>query len=783
MHNQCSSDFLWLRFFSINPMVSAEPIAHDGVPAAEIILEGDAAPLKYAAEELQTWTGRISGAELPILTQASQHPLKTLKIYLGTPETSPTIRTVVEKSYAADLAKLKGNDGFAIRQQGSNIYIFASEPKGILNGVYRFLDRNSDIIFVRALQGEEGFGTIYSKNPNLSADNVDLLEVPAFRMRGLQGDPAWGARLLTRNRTNLPGQPDTKAKLDRFGTVYAYSAHGVQPNEFKDNPGFFAMVGGKRGNSQYYTQLCYTNPELASVYMERLKSAAAANPAATSFDAQHADNWRVCECPVCTQPYKLPDGSTIAPNDPAFRSTIFFDFTNRAATMLKNEFPGQNKEVLALAYVWSNPAPKIKLSDNLAVHFAPFVRDQRHPIFHPVNTQWHKSIEQWMQQHKNIELFEYYFSTTLPWFYYPASDVIAEDLRYYVKNGVTGGMYQDGPDITSADSDKPLGDSAMSGAEFYDLSAIEFWVVSRLYWNPKEDVEALRDEFCRRAYREAAGPMRKFFATIHQTWQNDPAPCYYSDDPTMAVRRYIVEKQLEKPLRELLLEAEARAVHPGSKELVLRGRRLFEKWLVAEKKLGVRVTLDVPYSAKSASEDLDFNSALWKQAAVIDGFRPMGKPDESPKSVTKVRALHDRKNLYLAFECQEKPEVIQKIKALPAGSSLDDWNALGDIYIEMFFDGDQKAAGSYYQLAFGVNGNRYDGQGYSSTWSKPWSVKTAVDDSAWRAVLTLPLESIGVDITVNQQIGGMLLRGDGTSWQGGNVHQPAGFQTLRLKLD
>jgi hypothetical protein len=101
----------------------------------------------------------------------------------------------------------------------------------------------------------------------------------------------------------------------------------------------------------------------------------------------------------------------------------------------------------------------------------------------------------------------------------------------------------------------------------------------------------------------------------------------------------------------------------------------------------------------------------------------------------------------------------------------------------MFFDGDQKAAGSYYQLAASPDGNRFEGQGYSNTWTKPWSVKTAIGDQAWKIVVTLPLETIGVDITLNQEIGAMLLRSDLSSWQGGNVHQPAGFQTLRLKLD
>jgi hypothetical protein len=760
--------------------LQAMPVAVEGTAVAEIILEGNTAPETQAATELATWIQRISGAELPTGTVAGTQPTK---IYLGTPDTSPTIRQVTEQFYAEDLEKLKDNDGFAIRKKDDNLYIFASQPKGVLNAIYRLLDKNSDIIFVRAMESEEGFGTIYSKNPNLTLTVTDILEVPTFNRRSLQGDPIWGSRLMTHNRVFYPGNAKARALLDKTGTQYITHKHSVQPNEFKDKPEFFALFNGKRSSSQYYSQLCYTNPELAEVYLQRLKETATQMPDVSTFDSQHADNWRVCECPECTKPYQLADGTVIQPDDPAFRSTVFFDFTNKAALMLEEEFPGQNKQIQGLAYVWSNPPPKVKLSDNLIVFFAAFVRDQRQPIFHPINAKWHKSIEQWMKQHKNIEFFEYYFSSKLPWFYYPISDIIAEDLRYYANNGVKGGMYQDGPDITSTDSDKPLAGSTLTGGEFYDLSAIEFWVTSRLYWDPNQDVEALRDEFCRRAYREAAEPMRKFFAAIRDIWQKDPSPTYYSDDPVMAVRRYIVENNQQEPLRNLLAEAESKAQHPGSKALIQRAQRLFEKWLVEEHKLGPRITLDIPYAKESMADNLDFSSDAWKRAAVIDGFAPVGKPYDPAKSKTKVMLLHDRDHLYLAFECFDSPEKIAAIRALETGSNLDDWNAMSNNYIEMFFDGDQKSSGSYYQLAFGINGNRYDGQGYSSNWSKPWSVKTAVHDDAWRAVVTLPLDSIGVDINVDRLIGSMLLRSDGSSWQGGNVHQPAGFQTLRLLLE
>ena len=48
--------------------------------------------------------------------------------------------------FADDFAALKGTDGYAVRERNGRIVFIADCPKGHVNGVHRWLEKNSDII-------------------------------------------------------------------------------------------------------------------------------------------------------------------------------------------------------------------------------------------------------------------------------------------------------------------------------------------------------------------------------------------------------------------------------------------------------------------------------------------------------------------------------------------------------------------------------------------------------------------------------------------------------------
>jgi len=747
---------------------SAVELVKDGKPVAEIVIDAQApdATLQFAGRELQLWLEKISGGKLPIVSKVDK---ARTQIILGTPDASRAVKAI-EKKYATDLARMKGNDGFAIRTEGNTIYIFARISKGVLNGVFRLLELNSDIIFVQPLNAENGCGTVYGKRPTFSAEKADCVEIAALgyiRSLGTR-NRLWQTRL--RNRMVVKDTPQARKKLNHLGIIWSNQDAIIrQTKEGKEHPEFFAVRDGKPQEG-WYTQLCYSNEEMIDYYAKRIASAIESTPDdVRDIRTNHSDNNRVCQCEKCMKPITLPDGTIVKPDDPAFRSTAFFRFYNRAYNHAIESLgkPYPDKYLRVFAYLWSAEPPKLRLNKNLMVMFAPYVKSHKIPIYHPDNKPWGDRAEGWMKQHNNIYVYEYYLCTTTPRFYNPVADIAALDLRFYAKSGSVVGMYQD----------------SSGGAEALDASAIEYWVISRLYWDPEQDVEQLREEFCRRAYREAARPMREYYRKIQEVWHKDPVACTWNDNPIMSARRYIVNNNLQDPCRKLLERAESMAVHPGSKELIRRHRAVFEKWLRLEAKATKKVELSVPYRKNVSMESFDFDSGVWKDAAVIDDFRVRKSLDKPAPLPTVVKVINDRDNIYFGITClKENKALLKKLKGMKR-TARDVWPQ--SPFIELFIDGDQRKKSGYYQLAFNAIGSKYDARGRDAKYNNDkWEVRGHIGGDTWKIILKWPLGSFGRNITMNNRFGMMIYRNTGNStWLGINVHEPAGFNDLILEMN
>jgi hypothetical protein len=179
-------------------------------------------------------------------------------------------------------------------------------------------------------------------------------------------------------------------------------------------------------------------------------------------------------------------------------------------------------------------------------------------------------------------------------------------------------------------------------------------------------------------------------------------------------------------------------------------------------------------------DNFDFNSGVWKDAAVIDDFRirKSSKPAPLP---TVVKVVNDRDNIYFAITClKEDSNLLNKLKGMTA---RDVWPQ--PPFIELFIDGDQREKSGYYQLAFNAIGSKYDARGRDSKYNNDkWIVKGNIDSDTWKIILKWPLESFGRNITMNNRVGMMIYRNTGNStWLGINVHEPSGFNDLILQMN
>jgi len=530
-------------------------------PLASIVVAADASePEKNAARELRMWVRRITKAELPIVHEAAEKDGTFL--FLG--------ESFAKELYSDDLKALSGSDGFAIRTKGNRIYLFGAEPKGTLNGVFAFIENNSDLIWARP---HPDFGTVYSQNADFAAVWADALERPSTQYRGWLPNLGGGtdfALWANRNRNNyVGGLASTQfAWGDRveFG-----GGHNLQSFIPKGDARYYPMIEGKRPEtlSIWKHQICLSVPDLGTTYAANVvKYIQEKGPAGLNvFNIKIEDNWGVCECEKCLAPLTLPDGTVVKNDHPAFRSTQFYQFLNEVTRKINQTFP--DLQIQTYAYFYTAVPPLIAVDKNIFVLFCPYVRlDHLNPLYAPINRVWWERLTQWAKMTPNIVIREYYgiFNEGRP-----LAEVVAADVRADLELGVRSFTAEINPDFTQVWSDGVL----RGGEDGFDLSAMDFWMINRVYWNPEANLEDLRKYYIRRAFREAAPMMDKFFGVVRQGWYENLRPPSTWGNSVKMWKETIVSKGRLDEMQTLLDEALAAAENPSSQIMVAKIRDKF----------------------------------------------------------------------------------------------------------------------------------------------------------------------------------------------------------------
>ncbi|MBQ6923278.1 MAG: DUF4838 domain-containing protein [Kiritimatiellae bacterium] len=517
---------------------------------------------RLAARELARWLHELTGGTFEVVTEPTA--AKNAKIFLGAP--------FAKGRFDADLAALASataTDGFAIREKGGNLYIFGVRPAGTLYGVYAFIENNSDLIWAMA---DEKEGTVFTANPDLVATWTDAREIPVFRVRGWQGGPTVWRR---RNRINFGGRcPQGE------GFFCVEGGHLLCPQYYDTCVGlrqWNAMITGgdtKRPHekarperwNEYRVTACLRDPEFFKHAIDTVPQVRnimySMQTGVCVFGTD--DNLGWCECPKCTAPIKLPDGSLLTPEKDvaAFYGAWFYDYLNRLDDAIQKVRPGFVTSTFA--YFMAADYPPIPVNKTIVPWICTYPRRaQNEPIFAPVNQNWWRIYQAWANHSKDCLLYDYY---GLGFILNPKAEVHKFDLLAQRDIGF-------------------LANSAEGfGANEYMGVADERWCMSRLDWNPDLDVEQLHRYFTRRVYREAAPWVDKFRGTIRKAWlQHANRPVEFCEN--REVITVVTDLGLEKELLGYLDQAVKAAVHPASKVLVEKMRGDFRYYLTEKEKL------------------------------------------------------------------------------------------------------------------------------------------------------------------------------------------------------
>ncbi|YCM44623.1 DUF4838 domain-containing protein [Verrucomicrobiaceae bacterium 227] len=709
------------------PTLIAAPLVKDGKPLGEFVLPEDPAGAElYGSSDVRDLIAEITGAKVPVLNKASAS--KNEKVFIG---------TSFAGEFKEDLAKLGGNDGFAVRRKGDHVYVFGSRPRGTLFGLYSLLEKNTDLIFARP---DEVIGTVFGETSDLTLSETDFIDIPVFRTRVLA--PGWPRHRptgiwLLRNRDM---RRDIRANYKGFTELdldEAYNTHFSVPltEHIETHPEYFAydpIKKARRFVRHGEGTMCLSIPGLPAIWAKGLADRVAAHEKrfgrkVDSVRIGPGDNWYCCECEKCLAPITLEDGSKLACKDPdsikdpQFRSTQIFKFLNEAMPTwleLRPDIP-----LHVLAYIHFAEPPLVDLHPALGVYFAPYPTDNMHyPLLDERQRDpWRRRFERWLEMSPNLGMYGYLYSKPSP-----LGFAVAENLRALMRN----------PDhqnaIIYAEMDNDVGAKGIGTNKLgWDVALMNAWVINRLFWDPTQDVDALYRYYIKRTFREGAPQMLAYFDLIKSSWLDPENKTVDAAHASIAgvYEGLIVKPGLEPKCFELLRAAEKAAVHPHSKMMI---HRMLAQYTGFSKKLARLVVANIP---ELAADTGDFDSIQWQKPEPCEDFMITTRSTtvELPSESTLIRAAHDGKNLHLRFTVKGSAGSSQPADVgehWPKGEHLEFW----------LFSGRDR-----YVFALSGNGTIYDAKNLDRSWDSGWAVKFRKGDSGWEALAVIPMSTFGFE--------------------------------------
>jgi len=748
--------FLGLCVIEIQSAVADSFLVQDGKAQAEIIIaENPPRTTRLAAQELQAYVEKISGAKLSISDKPN--PIVPVKIYVGqsshTDKLNVSAKALKHGAYRIvsgdDWLVLIGDDsdfkptepwprnnndiasgkmqrvwnkitgkhwGYTHSQlhkhysgsntlfgtpneqkldKNGNVNVWTYDERGSFNAVCGFL-RSLGVRWY--LPGE--LGEIVPQTKTIALPKIDQTVQPDFPMRILNfrasvyGHDAmmWGFRLGVR-------QP--------FGRQAAHGLDHMTDNEYTltHHPDWFALYGGKRHTQPGLRlhQLCYSNEEL---FKEAVQFAR------VQFDHYDMDvvsimppdgYTAICQCELCEGKDSPELGSRGA------LSNYVWDFVNRVAKEVGKTHPG--KKISNCAYgVYTAPPSNIeKLEPNVQVIIVggrrPTNADQEE--LRQLRAAWTKKTD------NAIENFENYPFTGRG-FYLPAyiPGVMGDSIN------ATKGISR-GEDIWLTMN---FGDDAIGYNHFL------IYFTARMYWGGKDqNAHKLFDEYCQLFYGPAANEMRQFFKHCENHWR---------------------EMEKDSALANRALELFATAKATVSESSVYGQRiKLIDNYLnglrnksvqLAQKRGPVPKLRLVSGSRGEVVVDGKLDDQPWqKSPAASTGKLRELQTGRQPIYGTSIKTAWIGNNLYFGIRCEDRPGEKLNVATQKNGDQAI-W--YGDV-VEILLGTESH---SYYQLGVNPAGALIDldrGADRSNwfNWSSQAEVATHVADDYWTVEIRIPI--------------------------------------------
>lgn len=407
-----------------------------------------------AASELQSYLKKISGVELPIVTDAEAE--KEYEILVGYTNRS------AEGQF--DTKKL-GAEGFVIETVGKKLFIAGSGVRGALYGVYTFLE---DYLGCRF------YASDYEKIPVRDVLGVQPIErdeqIPVFEYRDID--------FVTSRQNNF--QPKLKlngvynnspaeygGKIEYIGGFVHTLENWISVKEyFADHPEYFALNEDGTRQSGWGAQPCLSNPDVMNLVKEKVRSLLKDRPDAKIISISQPDNGtaqKPCMCPECRKIYE---------EEGAF-SGAQIRFVNAIAEEFAADYPDLKFDTLA--YHHTRSICKTPPADNVIVRFCTIECCFSHPlgtcrdVYAMAGSEKtiSEDISDWAKVSDKLYVWDYTTNYVESVTFFPNFNVLRENAKFFADNHVIG-VYEEGNFFS----------------ETCDFPELRSYVMAKLLWNP-----------------------------------------------------------------------------------------------------------------------------------------------------------------------------------------------------------------------------------------------------------------------------------------------------------
>ena len=430
-------------FLSVSGAHAQMTFIKEGKAVSRIIVADKDTINRKAADLLQDFVQRISGARLPIVENAKA---KKGDIVIGQGNTEGLTE-----------------DGFRLATQEGILRISSGGDKGAIYGVVTLLDDYLGVEYYTA------HTYTLEKKPTIEIPELDRAENPSFRYRqtqsyAIQEDPIYKMWF----RLEEPNEVFAN-------NLWVHTFDKILPSaEFgESHPEYYSYINGERRPGAA-SQWCLTNPEVFEIVAHRVDSIFRANPDKKMISiSQNDGNFTNCTCPACKaldeQEGGTPSGSLI-------------HFLNKLAA----RFP--DKEFSTLAYLFTMHPPKqVKPLPNVNIMLCDIDCRREVPLTDNASGQdFMRAMEGWSKISDNIFVWDYGINFDCYLSPFPNFPILQKNMQLFKDHHVT------------------MHFSQIAGSKCGTFTEMRAYIVSKLMWNTQQDVDSLMKQFMQGYYGAAA---------------------------------------------------------------------------------------------------------------------------------------------------------------------------------------------------------------------------------------------------------------------------------------